>query len=440
MTRHTGTHANSPGLTTSRGAALYIGALLGPGLLLLPGLAAAEAGPSSIVAWLALLVLSGLFAAVFSALGRRYPQAGGVIGYVTAGLGQRAGQVAGWSFLAGVVCGAPIVCLIGAGYVTRLAGGGRSATAAVAGLLLILVIVLALSGLRTSTGAQLVLVGLLVALIAVAVAGSAGSARIGHWTPFAPHGWTSVGRAAATLMLSFVGWEAVAPLTARFAQPARQLPKVIAIAIAVTSALYLGLAVATIGVLGPASATSVPLALLLGRAIGLAGPAVAAVAAVVLTVGAVNAYVTGATAMARQLLTRRAAAAGGRDQARPHLLVAVIATAGATTITLYWLRLASATALVLLPTALFLAVYLGCMLSAARMFGGATRLAAVPAAVAVAVMLAYCGWALALPAAVALAAAFITRSRATLAATATRTTGRASYRARPGAGPCPCPR
>src|SRR5215510_8346337 len=107
------TSANQPAaaqnLTISRGAALYIGAILGPGLLLLPGLAAAEAGPASIVAWLALLILSGLFAAVFSALGRRYPQAGGVIGYVTAGLGQRAGHVVGWSFLAGVVCGAPIV-------------------------------------------------------------------------------------------------------------------------------------------------------------------------------------------------------------------------------------------------------------------------------------------------------------------------------------------
>ena len=56
-------------LTTSRGAALYIGAILGPGLLLLPGLAAAEAGPASILAWLGLLALSGLFAAVFSGLG-----------------------------------------------------------------------------------------------------------------------------------------------------------------------------------------------------------------------------------------------------------------------------------------------------------------------------------------------------------------------------------
>ena len=91
------------GLTTARGAALYIGALLGPGLLLLPGLAAAEAGPASVLAWAGLLVLSGLFAVVFGSLGRGFPSAGGVIGYVRAGLGTRASAVAGWSFLAGEI-------------------------------------------------------------------------------------------------------------------------------------------------------------------------------------------------------------------------------------------------------------------------------------------------------------------------------------------------
>ena len=130
-------------LTTSRGAALYIGALLGPGLLLLPGLAAAQAGPASILAWLGLLILSGLFAAVFSALGRHNPSAGGVIGYVAAGLGARAGRATGWMFLAGVVCGAPIVCLIGASYVTDLTGGGQLARAAVAAALLLTVVGLA---------------------------------------------------------------------------------------------------------------------------------------------------------------------------------------------------------------------------------------------------------------------------------------------------------
>ena len=140
-------------LTTARGAALYIGAILGPGLLLLPGLAAAEAGPASILAWLALLGLSGLFAAVFSALGRRIPSAGGVMGYVTAGLGPRAGRATGWMFLAGVVGGAPIVCLIGASYVTDLTGGGQLTRAAVAAVLLLTVIGLAAAGLRASAAA-----------------------------------------------------------------------------------------------------------------------------------------------------------------------------------------------------------------------------------------------------------------------------------------------
>ena len=83
------------------------------------------------------------------------------------------------------------------------------------------------------------------------------------WTPFAPHGWLSVGTAAATLMFSFAGWEAVAPLTTRFKDPARQLPRAVAIALAATTVLYLGLAMATISVLGPRAATDVPLAGLL---------------------------------------------------------------------------------------------------------------------------------------------------------------------------------
>src|SRR5215469_6473724 len=159
-------------LTTAKGAALYIGALLGPGLLLLPGLAAAEAGPASIVAWLGLLGLSGLFAAVFSGLGQRFPQAGGIIGYVRAGLGPRAGRIAGWSFLSGVVSGAPIVCLIGASYVAMFVGGGRPVRAAIAALLLLFVLVLAGAGLKASASVQLILVVLLIALVAVAVAGS----------------------------------------------------------------------------------------------------------------------------------------------------------------------------------------------------------------------------------------------------------------------------
>ena len=410
--------AASPRLTTARGAALYIGALLGPGLLLLPGLAAAQAGPASLLAWAGLLGLSALFAVVFTALGRAFPSAGGVIGYVSAGLGARQGLAAGWSFLAGVIAGAPVVCLIGAGYLTELTGGGRVGQAVIAAALLLTVLALAAGGMRTSATAQLLMVSLLIVVVIVAVAGSAASAHAANWTPFAPHGWLAVGHAATTLMLSFVGWEAVAPLTAQFADPARQLPRVVGITLAVTSVLYLGLAVVTIAVLGSGGGSMAPLADLLRHAIGPAGTAAGAVAAIVLTLGAVNAYVNGAAAMTGRLL-------GGRDPRRPvgiataaarptageadgrrHrppgrlLLLAAIAGAGLPLIALYGVGLVSPVSLVAIPTTLFLTVYLGSMLAATRVLHGLTRLAAVPATAATAVMLAYCGWALAVPAAI----------------------------------------
>ncbi len=182
-----------------------------------------------------------------------------------------------------------------------------------------------------------------------------------------------------------------------------------AIALAVTTALYLGLAVATISVLGPRAATDVPLAGLLGHAVGPAGPAVAAVAAVVLTIGAVNAYISGAAAMAGQLAC---ATPGSRSSAPMRRLLTAIAAAGLLLITGFGLRIVGAAALVAVPTALFLSVYLGAMAAAARVLRGPVRLAALPGALAVTVMLGFCGWALAIPAAVALAVGWRARTDA----------------------------
>src|SRR6266849_6683858 len=286
-------------LSVPRATALYIGALFGPGQRLLPGLAAEQAGPASVIAWIALLGLSAVFAAVFAALGKRLPSAAGAAGYAAAGLGRRAAAVTRWWFLAGVITGAPVVCLIGASYVTALTGGGPLARAAIAAGLLLAVLGLALGGVRASALAQLLLVALLIAVVVTAVAGSAHTARTANWTPFAPHGWLSIGHAASTLMLSFVGWEAVAPLTGRLR--AGQLSRVIGIAFTVTAVLYLGLAVATVSCLGRGSDLTVPLADLLQLAIGPAGRALAAAAALVLVAGSVNAYLSGATEMLHEL-------------------------------------------------------------------------------------------------------------------------------------------
>ncbi len=374
-------------LTAPRGTALYIGALLGPSLMLLPGLAADLAGPASILAWIALLVLSGLLAWIFTCLGTRITNSGGVVAYAQAGLGSAVGRIIGWCFLGGVIAGAPAVSLIGGTYAATLVGGGRTTSVVAAAALLLLVLMLTLGGARTTSGAQLALVAVLILLVALAVAGSAHEARAAHWTPFLPHGWTSVGSAGAVLMLSFVGWEAIAPLTSRFRDPARQLPRVIGTAFAVTTVVYLALATTTIAVLGSGAATLVPLAELLRVAIGPVGPAIAAVAAVALTLAATNAYLASATALASDLGTR--APTTGRTTVQIGIAVAGVAVLGA-----YAVDLISVDQLVALPTTLFLTVYFGCTIAAARVLSGPVRAAAVVATVAIGIVLGFSGQAL----------------------------------------------
>jgi len=241
----------------------------------------------------------------------------------------------------------------------------------------------------------MVLVVLLVAVVVAGVAGSAPAARMASWHPFAPHGWAAVGKAASVIMLSFVGWEAVAPLTARFGDARQRLPRVVAIAFGITAALYLTMAAATTAVLGRAAGGSVPLADLLAIAIGPAGRAVAAGAAVLLTLGAVNAYLSGAAVMARSLTARagqNGAGQNGGGRPSPVLLIAIAAT-GLLVIAAASAHLVSTTQLVTVPTALFLTVYLGCTAAASRVLRGPARAAAAGALAAVSTIMVFSGWA-----------------------------------------------
>src|SRR4051812_24558144 len=192
-----------------RGAALYVGALIGPGVLLVPALAAQAAGPASIVAWAALLVLSAPLAITFAALGVRHPVAGGVAAYVRAGLGADAAAGTGACFMTAILIGGPAVSLIGGYYVADLTGSGTTVAAAVGLLMFGAVLVANASGLRVSSAFQLGLSAVLVVVIALAVGVALPSRGGDHWTPFVPHGWWAVGSAANILVWLFIGWEAM---------------------------------------------------------------------------------------------------------------------------------------------------------------------------------------------------------------------------------------
>jgi amino acid efflux transporter len=361
------------------------------------------AGPASILAWLGLLVVSGLLAAVFAALGARRPSRAGAAGYAGLAFGPTVRRAVAGCFLAGVVLGAPVVCLIGAGYVAALVGGGGRTTTGVAALLLLAVIGLTLGGTRVSGTLQLVLVAVLTALVVLAVAGSLPAAQAQHWTPFAPHGWAAVGTAASVLMLSFVGWEAISPMTARLRSPRRQLPRVIWSAFALTTALYLALAVATVAVLGPAAGSPTPVADLLRVAIGPLGAAAAATAAVALCLAATNAHLSGAAEMLDAIRATPARRTGAGLQV-------AVAAVGLVLLGLTGLGRLDTAQLVGLPTTMFLVVYLVSTAAGVRLLTGPVRLAAAASCAAIAGILCFSGVGLA-AAAVVVVVAVLPRRR-----------------------------
>jgi amino acid efflux transporter len=199
----------------------------------------------------------------------------------------------------------------------------------------------------------------------------------------------------------------------------------------VNAVLYLGLAVATVSCLGQGADLSVPLADLLQLAVGPPGRAIAAAAALILTTGSVNAYLSGAAEMLREL----AAVTSQKSQNRPNgvgrlprpsvnLFLGFIALAGLAVIVLSALRLADITVLVSVPTTMFLCVYLSCTVSATRLLTGKTRACAAVAVLAVLAILAFSGWTALLAAAVTVTAVTaVTAARPRLGVTPHRKMG-----------------
>lgn len=291
---------NNDGLSVPQGAALTLGAVLGTGVISLPALAASEAGPASLVAWLALIVLSVPLATTFAALGARHPDGGGVATYARLAFNQHVATMVGWTFYLTIGIGAPVAAGFGGAYVADAFGGGQNMSLAATAAIIVLVTVMNWFGIKVSGGVQLAIAGAIAVLLAVAVLVALPHAELGRLTPFAPHGWGSVGTAAAMLVWAFAGWEILSSLSAEYRDPARDIRRATYLALGVVTVLYLGIAFVTVAAIG-SSSSSAPLSDLLVLGFGEGARPVTAVVAVLLTIGAINAYFAGGSRLGASL-------------------------------------------------------------------------------------------------------------------------------------------
>ncbi len=273
-------------------SAMYIAAVLGTGILVLPGLAADAAGPASLVAVLIVLGLSIPLAGAFAALAARYPDAGGVATFVRLALGPTAARMAGYWFFFGVQFGAPVVATLGGEYLVAALGADRSLVPFIGFAFLIIPLVVNIFGLRVSGTMQLGLTGLLVVIVVGVVAVSVPETDPANFTPFLPHGWAGVGLAVSLFVWAFAGWEAVTHIAAEFRNPRRTIPLATGIAVVVVGVAYFALQFVTVAVsTGAPAGSRVPLIDLVAVSAPGVGPLAIAVIAAVVVLGVLNTYV-----------------------------------------------------------------------------------------------------------------------------------------------------
>ncbi|MET8231044.1 APC family permease [Micromonospora sp. NPDC005298] len=223
-----------------------LGSMLGAGVFVVFGPAAAAAGGAGL---LPALVLAGFIAfcnATSSArLAARYPESGGTYVYGRERLGPFAGFVAGWGFVVGKTASCAAMALTIGAYLWP----GQARLVAVVAVLAVTAV--NLRGIGKTATATKVLVALVLAVLAlVAVVGVAGGPV--HLDRLTDPGGSARGvlTAAGLLFFAFAGYARIATLGEEVRDPQRTIPRAVPLALGAVLAIYLVLAVVTLGVLG----------------------------------------------------------------------------------------------------------------------------------------------------------------------------------------------
>ncbi|HEX4584773.1 MAG TPA: APC family permease [Burkholderiaceae bacterium] len=244
-------------------AASIISIVVGGGIFAVPAALAASIGPFAPLAFLVCAVAVGSAAICFAEGGSRIASSGGAYVYIEAAFGPLSGYVAGtllW-FSDVLACGGIAAALAdvlvdplpqtlkGPAHAAAIVGTvGGIAFANFGGVT---------SGMRLVKATTVLKLAPLVVFVVV----GASAIHIGNFHPSQAPGSAGLGRAVILAIFALTGMESALSASGEVAQPARTIPRALALALGSVTLLYVAIQVVAQGILGPALATStVPLA------------------------------------------------------------------------------------------------------------------------------------------------------------------------------------
>ncbi|MBG9535400.1 APC family permease [Bacillus thuringiensis] len=236
-------------ITIKKGTALYVGAVLGSGILILPGMAASVAEGNAIVSWLVMISLSIPLAFTFAFLSIEYPSAGGIATFSEKAFGKNIGAIIGWSFFIAGSVGQIVVSMTGGMYIVKVFALSSYFTYVIALLILSISIGFNLYGLKMSGLFQVCIGVLTFFILIVTIISSLPYIEMKNINiHFSMHEINPILNASLLIFWSFFGWEAIASLAPEFKTPRkRNVIFSTGFAIIIIGILYIGIALSVIG-------------------------------------------------------------------------------------------------------------------------------------------------------------------------------------------------
>jgi basic amino acid/polyamine antiporter, APA family len=244
-------------------AASFICAVIGGGIFALPAALAASVGAYAPVAILICAVAVGCIVICLAEAGSRVASSGGVYGGIHAALGPLAGYISGMLFCVGNVLASGGIAAALADVVANVAPAPLKAAVHV------LVIVGVVGGIAlvnvSGTGRAMRLVSMMTLLklapLVIFIVIGAASVHTGNYVPSGAIHPERFGRALILALFAFTGVETGLCASGEVQNPARNIPRALAIALCAITLLYAGIQVVAQGILGASLAHStVPLA------------------------------------------------------------------------------------------------------------------------------------------------------------------------------------
>ena len=244
---------------------LGIGAIIGTGIFVLTGTAAAnQAGPAITLSYVMAGLACGFAALCYAEFASMIPVAGSAYTYAYATLGEVIAWMIGWDLILEYAVGSMTVAIGWSGNFQRVllsagielptwmqAGPGILPGAVInlpAVIIVLLMMILLVIGVQESARFNAVMV--FIKLIAVLIFLGVGFSHVqtANWHPYAPYGWSGVMGAAAVVFFAYIGFDAVSTTAEEAKNPQRDLPIGIIASLGICTVLYIAVAAVLSGI------------------------------------------------------------------------------------------------------------------------------------------------------------------------------------------------